>query len=437
MDEPLVVPFAGGPVYGRLRPPGSKSLTNRALALAGFADGVSLLRHALFSEDSLVMVGCLGALGVHVRMDEHAGSMQVHGCHGLLSASEAELDCRLSGTTLRFLMAMCGTQAGWYRFDGTARMRQRPVGELGTALAALGCEVRYEQAQGFVPLQLSGSGMQGGEVEFVDPPSSQVVSALLMAGAMSRSDLFVSVRGDLPSAPYVSMTLSLLERFGVQSVGAMDQSSRYVVPGQQRISAVDLVIEPDASSASYFLAAAAAVGGEVRIEGVGTSSLQGDAGFARVLGLMGCEVEQEAQATVVRRDPRRRLVGVDVDLNAMPDMAQTLAVLALLAEGPTVIRNVSNLAIKETDRLTAVTQEARKLGGRVEQTTDGWRIEPPERLVPAVVESWGDHRMAMAFSVAGLACEGVAIAGWECVGKTYPGFFDDLGRLVRGDFVPA
>lgn len=426
---------ATGPMNARLRVPGSKSITNRALAMAAWADGTSLLSNALFAEDTRLMVEGLRALGIRITVDEPGRAMEVSGCRAQLPVQEADIACGNAGTVLRFLTAMIATQRGEFRFDGNPRLRERPIGELTSALQSFGAGFSFAQREGFAPFTLYAAGLDGGHIQLTDPPSSQMVSALLLAAPYASADVFLEVTGDLPSRPYVHMTAALMEQFGVGIIPGPSgggESWRCVIPASQRYQGQSLSIEPDASSASYFLAAAAVAGGSVTIEGLGTQSLQGDSGFVRVLEKMGCRIAQSENQTTVSRDSAARLHGIDVDLNSMPDMVPTLAVTALFAEGPTTIRNVPNLRIKESDRIAALALELRKLGAGVDELPDGLVIRPPLRLTPAELDSHDDHRLVMSFAVAALGCPGISIRNAECRDKSFPGFFVAWSHQLLG-----
>jgi 3-phosphoshikimate 1-carboxyvinyltransferase len=428
MSEYAVTPLPS-PLDADVRIPGSKSLTNRALLVAGLAHGTSRLNNVLLADDTQYMIDALRTLGVSVQVEADGFLAIVKGCGGHLPHGEADIYCGNAGTVMRFVMAACATAAGTYRLDGSARMRQRPIGELAGALQRLGALVQYEQADGYPPLKVMARGLAGGEVLLRSPESSQMVSGLLMAGSAARNDVLIEVEGDLVSKPYVAMTLAVMEAFGVDAVE--DRMRRFIVPAPQTYRAREYDIEPDASNASYFLAAAGIVGGRVRVEGLGRESVQGDARFPDVLERMGCRVEWSAGAVTVRGPgPGSRLRAVDVDLNDMPDLAQTVAVMALFAQGTTHIRNVGNLRFKETDRLAAVAAELAKLGAEVTEHADGLTIVPPQEVRPAAINTYDDHRMAMSFALAGLAVPGVVIRDPECVKKTFPEFFEVLEGLT-------
>lgn len=412
--------------------PGSKSITNRALIVAALADGNSVLTDALLAEDTRLMIDVLRALGIAITVDEAECAIEVTGCGGHLPASEADLFCGNAGTVMRFCAAMAATAVGTFRLDGVARMRERPIGGLVEMLRALGAGVEYAESEGFPPIVVRASGLRGGHVGLESPESSQHVSALLLAAPYAMRDVMIEVTGGLPSAPYVKMTSAVMYRF---DVGVLESytgdGARLIVAAPQRYQAKTFAVEPDASNATYFLAAAAIAGGRVTVTGLGTDSIQGDIGFAATLQRMGCSVERSpSELTVVGPQDGKRLQGIDVDLGDMPDTAQTLAVLSLFAEGPTTIQGVANLRVKETDRLAALRTELTKLGATVELMPEGMRIDPPAEIRPAAIDTYDDHRMAMSFALVGLRQAGIAINNPDCCGKTFPDFFDRFERMT-------
>ncbi len=419
-----------GAFRAAVRPPGSKSLTNRALLLAALARGRSVLRGVLFSDDTRVMLDALARLGFDLTIDEDDQRVEVVGGNGAMPARQAELFLGNAGTAYRFLTAACCLGEGTYTLDGIPRMRQRPIGQLVTPLRELGATIDYLGEEGFPPLRIEG-GIRGGELVMPATLSSQYISALLQVGPLLPEGLSVRFASSVISAPYVWMTVRLMEAFGVQCEAAPDLSSILVPPGTYE--ARDWMIEPDASNASYFLAAAAIVpGSSCTIEGLGKQSLQGDVGFADVLHQMGAGLLFGRDFITVQAPPADvPLRGIDIDLNHMPDMAQTLAVVALFARGTTVIRNVGNLRVKETDRLAALRNELSKLGATVTIEGDDLIIDPPtdNQLTPAAIDTYDDHRMAMSFAVAGLRSPGVTINDPACVNKTFPDYFDYLQAL--------
>ena len=417
-----------GPVDAVVQPPGSKSLTNRYLLCAALADGKSTLRGASLSDDALRMIEGLRRLGIHVELREDANVIDIHGCRGHIPATDAEIDAGNAGTAMRFLTALAGLGHGRYRLDGSPRMRERPIGELVGALQQLGAPLGYDCAEGYPPLTMVACGLGGGEVVFKSPPSSQFISALLMVAPYATRDVLIRIDGEVISRPYIDMTIEVMRSLGVE-VLASDNADRLVVASTQRYAAKEITIEPDASAATYFWAAAAITGGRVRVTGLTRRSKQGDVGFVDVLARMGCEIEEGDAYLGIQGPPPGKLRGIDVDLNAMPDTAQTLAVVALFADGPTRIRSVANLRIKETDRLAALESELMRLGARVEMTDEDLTITPPEKITPATIETYDDHRMVMSFSLAGLVAEGIVIKNVDCVSKSFPAFFETLAAL--------
>ena len=418
-----------GTVDGTLRVPGSKSLTNRALVVAALADGVTRLDGCLVAEDSEVLVRALSALGFQL---EASGSrIVVHGRGGRVPASGADLDVRLSGTSMRFLTALVALGRGEFRLDGNARMRQRPIGDLLAALQGLGADARSETANGCPPVAVRAQGLRGGSVEVQGGRSSQYLSALLMAAPCAEAPVTLSVAGELQSKPFIDMTLGVMADFGVSV--ERDGYRRFRVE-PARYHARELEIEGDAMAAGYFWAAAAVTGGRVRVANLGRTTRQGDARLTEVLERMGCEVRWGDGSCEVRGPRGGRLRGGVFDLNDMPDQAQTLAAMALFADGPVTIENVWNLRIKETDRLAALATELRRLGAEVDEGEGSLTVHPlpsgPGREV--ALETYGDHRMAMALAVIGARLPGVAIRDPGCVAKTYPAFFDDFFALLAG-----
>lgn len=419
-----------------VRPPGSKSLTNRALLLAALAGGRSSLSGVLFSDDTRVMLDALAGLGFDLNIDESERTVAITGRAGEFGPDKSavaprDLHLGNAGTAYRFLTAALCLGHGVYRLDGIARMRERPIEQLVTPLRELGAAIDYEGREGFPPLRITGGGLRGGELTFAPTLSSQYISALLQIGPCLPDGIVLHFDGPITSRPYVEMTLALMARFGA-SIDADPALTRIAVaPGGYQ--ALDLAIEPDASNASYFLAAAAMIpGARCTVEGLGRGSLQGDVGFADLLHAMGAGLLFGRDfITVIGPPADQPLQAIDIDLGAMPDMAQTLAAVALFAKGTTTMRNIGNLRIKETDRLAALRNELTKLGATVEIDGDDLSITPPAdgRIKPASIETYDDHRMAMSFAIIGLRAPGITILDPSCVNKTYPDFFHDLARL--------
>lgn len=413
-----------GPLNGSIRPPGSKSITNRALICAALAEGESELTGALDSEDTQVMAAALNRLGIAVDRPTGSDVLRVSGCGGRIPATSAELDLANSGTSIRFLTAVCCLGSGTFRLDGVPRMRERPIEDLLATLRQLGADARSELGNGCPPVIVQARGLPGGTAEIAGTISSQFLSGVLMAAPLSREGVNLHVAGDLVSKPYVDMTIAVMRSFGV-SVSCQDYRT-FTIPAGGRYRAARYAVEPDASAAGYFFAAAAVTGGRVTVEGLSRRSLQGDVAFCDCLERMGCRVAFGEDSITVQGGPLR---GIDVDMNAISDTAQTLAVTALFAEGPTTIRGIGHIRHKETDRIRALAVELRKLGADVEETEDGLVIRP-RSLRPAVIETYRDHRMAMSFAIAGLRLPGVVILDPGCTAKTYPRFFQDLERLL-------
>ena len=427
MPEPLLIPTVAGPVTGTARPPGSKSITNRALVCAALARGDSSLTGVLDSEDTRVMAAGLAALGAGITADWNAGVVRVSGTGGTIPVREATLDCAASGTTMRFLAAVCGLGVGTYRLDGTTRMRQRPIGDLLTTLRTLGIDAVAESPGDCPPVVLSSAGMAGGTVRVRGDTSSQFASGLALAAPCTAGGMQIEFTGNLVSLPYLEMTRQVLEAFGARCT--ITGQRHWSIPAGGYIGR-HYAIEPDASAASYFAAVAAITGGRVRIEGLSRASLQGDIAFCDALERMGCVVAWEPNAVTVGGLASR---GIDIDMNAISDTVPTLAVVALFATGPTTIRNVAHVRDKETDRIGDLVRELRRLGADVEERADGltvWPTDIPRRLGAARVKTYDDHRMAMSLALAGLRIAGVEVEDPACVGKTFPGYWRALGRLL-------
>jgi 3-phosphoshikimate 1-carboxyvinyltransferase len=439
MPDPLhypaqlaIEPFAKPP-WADVQPPGSKSITNRALVLAALASPVGCeLDGALFSEDTEVMMAALRQLGFYAaqRRDVRTPAIKVFSTERSkhIPAAGADLFVANSGTTMRFLTALVCLGHGRYRLDGVPRMRERPIGDLLASLRQLGINARSEAGNDCPPVVVEANGLPGGRVRIKGDVSSQFLSALLMVAPFARGDLTIEVEGPLVSRPYVDMTVRMMHDWHLRI--AERPEGTFEIPGNQTggLPGAAYAVEPDASAASYFFAAAAITGGEVAVPGLVRHSLQGDVCFVDVLARMGCEVRADGHGITVRGG---KLNGVDLGMSDISDTVMTLGAVACFAEGPTTIRNVAHIRHKETDRIAALACELRRLGAGVEERPDGLTITPGS-LRGAVVQTYNDHRMAMSLALVGLRVPGVVIDNPGCVAKTYPGFFADLERLRRG-----
>jgi 3-phosphoshikimate 1-carboxyvinyltransferase len=424
-NEIEIVPVTH-PLAATVRVPGSKSITNRALLLAAMAQGRSIIESVLISDDTRRMAAALSTLGFAVEVDEAARRITVEGRGGEITATAANLDAGGAGTAMRFLAGFVTLGRGRYRLDGTARMRERPIGALIDAMRSLGLEVASELGNGCPPIVIDtgAQAFAGGAVAIDASLSSQFVSALLMPAPLWRDGLMLTVTGDA-ARPFIEMTLSLIELWGASFSVAGDLIA---VPGGQQYRAMNFTVEPDATAASYFAAAAALIGGTVTIPGITKTSVQGDACFLEILEQMGARVTWHAD--VVKISGTGRLRGVDVAMNTMPDVVPTLAAIAPFADSPTRIRGVGFIRHHESDRIDALATELRRLGAAVQEFEDGLEIAPSV-LHAAALETYDDHRIAMAFTVLGLKMAGVHIRNPGCVAKTYPEFFADLERLRK------
>lgn len=419
MDERPIEPIS--PPDATVSIPGSRSLTNRALICAALAAGESRLQGWLDCDDTRAMLEGLRRLGACI--EESGADLRILGTDGRFAIPMRPLDCRLSGTTMRFLTACAALTPGPVVLDGTARMRERPIQELADALGQLGVSVAT--VAGCPPVTVQSAQLVGGAATVDASRSGQFLSALLLVAPYAERDVEITT-GRVASRPFIEMTLEVMSAFGI-SVD-IPHPQRFRVEAGGRYRAREYSIEPDAMSASYFFAAAAITGGRVKVEGLTPGSCQGDVRFVEVLERMGCAAERDISFIAVRGP--RYLHGIDVDMNSMPDMALTLAIVACFAHGPTRIRNVAHLRFKESDRMAALVSELSKLGAHVEALSDELTIEPPAQIRPARIATYDDHRIAMSFALAGLRAPGIVIENPGCVGKTFPDFFESLGELA-------
>lgn len=415
-------------VDGSVQIPGSKSLSNRILLLAAMAAGQTVISNLLDSDDIRRMLESLTTLGVSYQLSDDKTTCTVQGLGRAFNHSDCQLFLGNAGTAMRPLAAALCVGSGSYELRGDPRMYERPIGDLIDALRQLGAQVEYLENEDYPPLRIKGTGLTGGEVSIKGNISSQFLTALLMAAPYAQSDLTIAVDGELVSKPYIDITLDVMRSFGVTVTN--ENYQRFVVSaGQTYQSPGQIMVEGDASSASYFLAAAAIKGGTVRVIGVGSESVQGDKRFAEVLEKMGAQVTYGPTYIEVSRDQPLR--AVDMDMNHIPDAAMTIATTALFAEGTTAIRNIYNWRVKETDRLSAMATELRKVGATVVEGDDYIEVTPATTLKHAAIDTYDDHRIAMCFSLVALSDTAVTINDPGCTAKTLPNFFELLEKISQ------
>ncbi|MFA6179743.1 MAG: 3-phosphoshikimate 1-carboxyvinyltransferase [Candidatus Methylopumilus sp.] len=415
---------------GHVLLPGSKSISNRTLLLAALAHGTTEIRDLLASDDTERMLEALIALGVNLeKIGEH--DWRVVGCGGTFSVKQADLFLGNAGTAFRPLTAALALSGGNYKLSGVARMHERPIGDLVDALRQAGADVSYLANEGFPPLAIAPADITAdAPIKIRGDVSSQFLTALLMALPLTGKKHTIEVVGELISKPYIEITLNLMARFGV--IVERKGWQRFIVPANSRYQTPSTIfVEGDASSASYFLAAGAIGGGPIRVNGVGKNSIQGDVRFAEALALMGANIRY-GENWIEASAPSGKLKAVDLDCNHIPDAAMTLAIAALFAEGITTLRNIASWRVKETDRLTAMATELRKVGAKVEEGADYIKITPPATLSPdAVIDTYDDHRMAMCFSLVSLGNVPIIINDPKCVAKTFPDYFERFANIAQ------
>ena len=415
-------------VEGEINLPGSKSLSNRALLLAALAPGQTTLLNLLRSEDTQRMVEALTQLGVSLTMNDDWSRCVVSGHDGLFQApNEHKFFLGNAGTAIRPLTSILAMMQGNFIVDGDQYMRERPINHLVEALKQLGASIEYLGEENCPPLRVIGGSIRGGKVDIKGDISSQYLTSLLLALPLAPKDSEVSVIGEQVSKPYLDLTLDIMSKFGVNA--RHENHQYFTIPGGQSYqSPGTYLIEGDASSASYFFAAAAIAGGTVRVNGIGSNSVQGDIEFLDAIEAMGAVVSRQSDSVEVSGGA---LKGIDMDLNHIPDAAMTIAAMALFAEGTTIIRNIYNWRVKETDRMFAMATELRKLGATVEAGHDYIVIEPPEKIQSASIDTYGDHRIAMCFSLASLSDAEITINNPEVTAKTFPDYFDVFASICH------
>ncbi|MEM8530561.1 MAG: 3-phosphoshikimate 1-carboxyvinyltransferase [Chloroflexota bacterium] len=423
MKQFEIPPFSGT-LDATVDIPGSKSITNRALMVAALAQGESTISGALFSEDTHWFSSCLYHLGIPITGNADRATFHVRGKGGSIPQSQANLFVGNAGTAARFITAMLALGHGTYHVDGIARMRERPMGELLTVLEQTGTHIAFEGQTGCMPYVLHSNGFNGGTIRMRAHQTSQQLSALLMVAPYAPNDTIITIDGELVSPSYINITRQVMTDFGITFEQKDGQC--FIISAGQQYQPRAYHIEPDASNASYFFAAAALTGGRVRVNHLSNNSCQGDFGFINVLAQMGCQIYTTEHYTEVVGP--KTLHGIEVDMNDISDTVQTLAAIAPFADTPVTIRNVAHIRVKETDRIHAVVTELKRLGVQVDEFQDGLRIYPCQPH-PATVETYDDHRMAMAFAILGLKVAGMVINDPDCTHKTFPTFFDVFLRL--------
>ncbi|ART81530.1 3-phosphoshikimate 1-carboxyvinyltransferase [Oceanisphaera profunda] len=413
-------------VEGTVNLPGSKSLSNRALLLAAQAQGITHLTNLLDSDDTRYMLDALRALGVQYELSADKTECVVHGLGRAFSAAEPiSLFLGNAGTAMRPLCAALCLGTGEFTLTGEPRMWERPIGHLVEALREAGAEISYLKTDGYPPVFINGKGLWGGDVHIDGSVSSQFLTALLMAAPMASGDIRVHIKGELVSKPYIDITLHAMSQFGVE-LEHDNYQTFYIKGNQTYVSPGQFLVEGDASSASYFLAAGA-IKGKVRVTGVGSNSIQGDVKFADVLAAMGAKITWGEN--FIEAENIGPLHAVDMDMNHIPDAAMTIATTALFATGTTRISNIHNWRVKETDRLYAMATELRKLGVEVEEGEDYIVVTPTAELKEAEIATYNDHRIAMCFSLVALSDTAVVILDPKCTAKTFPDYFEQLASI--------
>lgn len=404
--------------------PGSKSYTNRALIMAALGNGKSVIKGYSESDDSEALIEALKRLGIMI--EKSNSKIVVYGNGGEFSKFKGKIDIGAAGTTMRFLTSLCCLVPGEIILDGSERMRERPIEELVETLKNLGAKIEYLEKEGYPPLKIIGGNMKGGEAFMDGSVSSQYFTSLLLIAPCFKNDLKIKVKGEQVSKSYIDMTVGSLKDFGVKVLN--NDYKEYVVESEENYKSVEYRVEGDASGASYFFGVAAILGQKIRVENINPKSNQGDIKFVDLLEEMGCEVVKNEKENWIEVKGPKKLKNIECDMELMPDTAQTLAVIASLADGKTKISGLRTLKIKETDRIEALKNELGKMGVEVE-TGDDYIIINGGAPSGAEIETYKDHRMAMAFAIAGCKIEGVKILEPEVVTKSFPQFWEKLEKL--------
>jgi len=423
-DNVMEIRQPGSGIMAKIRVPGSKSITQRTLVVASLAEGKSDLKGPLDSEDTQFLRNALSCLGISIK--DKGSDWTVEGQGGRILPISQDLYLGNNGTGIRFLTSLVALGQGTYRLTGTGRMAERPIGPLLDALKAWGVDARSVENTGCPPVEIKAHGLEGGETLLSASKSSQYLSSLLLVAPIAGKQARIILDGSLVSRPYVDLTLAVMAAFGVK---VQDEGDSFLVP-HMTYKARKYQIEGDASSASYFWAAAAVTGGRITVENIPQDALQGDAAFADLLVSMGCSVKKDLKGVTVQGPSCGVLKAIEVDMGQWPDVVPTLAVVAAFAKGTTVIKNVAHLRIKETDRLKAMAQELSKIGASVKELEDGLIIEGAMDMHGSLINTYDDHRIAMAFSVAGLRVPGIRIKDPDCVQKSFPSFWQHWQKIT-------
>ncbi len=408
------------PINGVFEVPGSKSITNRALLLASIANGESRLLNVLFSDDTRHFIGCLQSLGYELKIDENSKTVFIIGGKPLLNAT---INVGSAGTAARFLTAFLSHFQGEYIINASEQMKVRPMKPLFDALKSLNTKIEFLEKEGYLPIKMICLPFEGGEIELLADQSSQYLSALLLSGNLYRQ-LKIRPKGKEVAKSYIDITLKMINKFGGR---ASFEDGEYIVLNSE-YTAQEYIIEPDVSSACYFYAMAALTGGSVIVKNVHLSSMQGDIKFLNILKQLGCEIIETTQGVQVNGKSKGKYNGIEVDMNDCSDQTMTLVALAIFAESPTYIKNIDHLQFQETDRISAILTELERMGIKCQRTSNGIIIEPgiPK---PSNIQTYDDHRMAMAFSLIGLRAKGIRIINPGCTKKTFENYFNIFSKL--------
>lgn len=426
MDNFYEVAAVTKPISCKVLVPGSKSITNRAFLLASMARGRSVLSNVLFSDDSRGMMDCLNALGYDMNINEKEKRVEIIGGPPV---KKAAINVRSAGTSARFLTAMLAAFNGEYIIEASEQMKLRPMKPLTDTLLSLGCKVEFLEKDGFLPFKLMGGSLFGGEVTLEAEQSSQFLSALLMTGCLHNNDLIIRPMGRETAKSYIEITIRMMEQFGVSVL--KPEQGVYIVKAGQEYNPMEYEIEPDVSNACYFYAAAALTGGQAIVNNVHINSMQGDIKFLNILEKLGCELIETTDGILLKGPENGKFAGIDVDMNDCSDQTMTLAALAPFASSPTIIRNIGHIKHQESNRIKAILTELERLGVKCAET-DGGIVIYPSSPKAALVETYEDHRMAMAFSLVGLRTPGIKISNPSCTSKTFEDYFKVFGSIIEG-----